>query len=242
MIRIRPAHVLSALLLLMAASCAQVPTGFIPFPNSPPDPVPKAPGDATVPYRPAPDASIDPGYRRPVPGETATPAPWKTPGPVPTATPAPIKTPTPVPTSPPSTQPPTGTDLASLEQYIFEQTNAERAKVGAKALLSDPSLNTLARSRSEDMVNRNYFDHVTPDGKNVFDMLKAMNFSYSTAGENIAMNTYPESKSAVSAMQQWMNSSGHKANILNVKYGRIGVGAWKKSATGGLYYTQVFTN
>lgn len=92
------------------------------------------------------------------------------------------------------------------------------------------------------MVDRNYFDHVTPDGKTVFDMLAALHFGYSAAGENIAMNTYPESQSAVSVMQQWMNSSGHKANILNVKYGRIGVGAWKKPSTGGIYYTQVFTN
>jgi uncharacterized protein YkwD len=128
-----------------------------------------------------------------------------------------------------------------MEAYIFQQTNVERAKVGAPALVSDSTLNQLARERSQDMVNRNYFSHQTPDGLYVFDMLKTLGISYSTAGENIAMNTYPGQQAGVEAMTGWMNSPGHKANILSAQFGRIGVGAWKKS-DGSVYFTQDFTN
>jgi uncharacterized protein YkwD len=164
----------------------------------------------------------------PDPGATPTPGVWPTP--------KPGKTPAPTPTTAPAS------DLAGAEAIVFQQTNAERAKTGAKALVSDPALNALARSRSEDMVNRNYFDHVTPDGKKVFDMLKEMGFAYTTAGENIAYNSYPISQSPQQVMTAWMNSSGHKANILNTRYGRIGVGAYKRAKDGAIFYTQVFTN
>ncbi|HEY9897750.1 MAG TPA: CAP domain-containing protein [Pantanalinema sp.] len=212
--------------LLLVTGCASVPLGMIPEAMTP-----------SITTNPANLGGGSGGVEagRPTPGRT--PAPVVTPIPQPGNTPAPIATPAPVatPVAPAS-------DLAGAEGIVFQQTNAERAKVGARALVSDPTLNALARSRSEDMVKRNYFDHVTPDGKKVFDMLKEMGFSYTTAGENIAYNSYPISQSPQQVMTAWMNSSGHKANILNTRYGRIGVGTYKRSSDGAIFYTQVFTN
>lgn len=133
-------------------------------------------------------------------------------------------------------------DLVTAEAYILQQTNAERAKVGAKALTLDSTLTSLARGRSDDMATRNYFSHYTPEGQNVFDMLAALGYSYRTAGENIAMNTYPVSQSPQQIMTAWMSDQGHKDNILNVNYGRIGIGAWMRASDGAIYYTQDFSN
>lgn len=175
--------------------------------------------------------------------DASRPTPGRTPSPVVTPTPRPGQTPTPGASPAPVASPVTpATDLSGAEQIVFQLTNEERAKTGAKALASDPALNELARSRSEDMVKRNYFSHDTPDGKNVFDMLKEMRFSFSTAGENIAYNSYPISQSPQRVMTSWMNSSGHKANILNTRYGRIGIGAYQRPSDGAIFYTQVFTN
>lgn len=225
------------------------------------DPAPSDPAAWRVPgRRPTPRPSRRPGgWPTPIPQPSQTPVGFPTPWPVLPPTPAPTAPPpTPVPSAPPPTAPPAATptpggsnpllvpnpqnaDLAAMEAYIFQQTNVERAKVGAPALVSDSTLNQLARERSQDMVNRNYFSHQTPDGLYVFDMLKTLGISYSTAGENIAMNTYPGQQAGVEAMTGWMNSPGHKANILSAQFGRIGVGAWKKS-DGSVYFTQDFTN
>ncbi|MBO9540104.1 hypothetical protein J7643_05875 [bacterium] len=211
--------------LLLVSGCGGVPFGMLPESMTPPI--------TTNPIAPGEDWAGGGGAYQPAPGRS--PAPVVTPSPG--RTPSPVGTPDPV-----ATPIPPANDLAGAEAIVFQQTNEERAKVGAKALASDPQLNALARSRSEDMVKRNYFDHVTPDGKKVFDMLKEMGFAYSTAGENIAYNSYPLSQSPQRAMTAWMNSSGHKANILNTRFGRIGVGAYKRSSDGAIFYTQVFTN
>lgn len=205
--------------VLLVSGCGTAPLGMIPEYMTP-----------TITTNPANLGGGSGG------GEAARPTPGRTPAPAVTPTPQPGKTPS------PGTSPTPAADLAGAEEIVFQQTNAERAKTGAKALVSDARLNELARSRSEDMVKRNYFDHVTPDGKKVFDMLKEMGFAFSTAGENIAYNSYPLSQSPQRVMTSWMNSSGHKANILNTRYGRIGIGAYKRPSDGAIFYTQVFTN
>lgn len=222
--------------LALISGCGNLPPGMLPEYQTP---------DITT--QPGAGSSPTTDWRvQPRPGASPTtspnqPAPVRTPSPI--ASPAPVRTPSPVATPIPTpTSAPVSTELSALEDYILQQTNAERAKVGAKALSMDPTLRPLARSRSQDMAVRNYFDHVTPDGKKVFDMLRELGYSYSTAGENIAMNTYPVSTSAQAAFKAWMNSSGHKANILATKYGRIGVGAYRRTSDGAIYYTQVFTN
>jgi len=215
--------------LALASGCGTIPQGMLPEDQTPPvttnpgSVTPGAPSDWRVPSNPV---------TTPTSPVTRPTSPITAPTTSPVGTPAPVATPAPV-----------SSDLASLEDYILQQCNAERAKVGAKALvMEEATLRPLARSRSQDMAVRNYFDHTTPDGKKVFDMLKEQGYSYSTAGENIAMNTYPVSSSAQEAFKAWMNSSGHKANILNTQFGRIGVGAYRRASDGAIYYTQVFTN
>lgn len=225
----RPIRLLALTLtggLVLATGCGTVPQGLLPESQTPD--ITTNPGGLTPGGNPSNDWRVQPS-------PVQSPAPTY-PKPSPVQSPAPIVTPAPV-----ASPAPGSTDLASLEDYILEQTNAERAKVGAKALVMNSTLRPLAQSRSKDMADRNYFDHVTPDGKKVFDMLKELGYAYTTAGENIAYNTYPVSRAAQEAMTGWMNSSGHKANILNTKFGRIGVGAYRRS-DGRVYFTQVFTN
>lgn len=163
-------------------------------------------------------------YEIDVRGGASTTAP--TPTPAPTATPAPTTTPAPS----------TGT-VDPMVQQVFNLVNQERAKVGAMPLVLSDAINKCAQFRSQDMATRNYFSHTDPDGHDPFYWLKQYGISYTTAGENIAMGQ----TSAESVMSSWMNSSGHKANILKTSYGKIGIGVAKNSA-GRLYWTQLFTN
>lgn len=126
------------------------------------------------------------------------------------------------------------TTMTGDETRILQLCNAERAKVGAKPLKSNTEVTKLARLKSEDMVNKNYFDHNSPTYGSPFDMMKKYGVSYMYAGENIAMN-----QSADKAFQAWMNSEGHRKNILNPNFTELGVGIAGKG--GGSYiYTQMF--
>ena len=85
------------------------------------------------------------------------------------------------------------------------------------------------------MIDKNYFSHTSPTYGSPFDMMKSFGISYTAAGENIAKGQ----NSPQSVMNAWMNSSGHRANILNKSYNQIGVGVAKDSR-GNLYWTQMF--
>jgi len=150
---------------------------------------------------------------------------------IPTSTPLPLPsaTPTPIPTQAPK-------DTKSIEQRIFELTNERRAENGVRALVWSEDIAVVARAHSQDMVDRNYFDHNTPEGITPFQRLTIGGVSYSTAGENIAT-----SATAELIMNAWMNSPGHKANILNSSFGKLGVGV-ATSSKYGLMATQNFTN
>lgn len=124
--------------------------------------------------------------------------------------------------------------MSSDESRILQLVNAERAKTGAKALGSNGDCTKLARMKSQDMVNNNYFSHQSPTYGSPFDMLKSNNVSYMYAGENIAMN-----QSADAAFKAWMNSEGHKKNILNPNFTELGVGIAPKG-NGSYIYTQLF--
>jgi uncharacterized protein YkwD len=122
-------------------------------------------------------------------------------------------------------------DAAAVTQ-IVDLVNAERAKVGAPPLAVDADAEEAAKAHTDDMVARAFFDHITPEGWTPADRLRAAQASsYTTVAENIAQAADP-----ASAMQSWMNSPGHRANILNPALTHIGVGI---NRTGGLY-TQVF--
>jgi Uncharacterized protein with SCP/PR1 domains len=132
--------------------------------------------------------------------------------------------------------------LSQLEDDILRMVNEERAKVGAPALSMESMRRDVARGHSKDMAVRNFFDHNNPDGKSPFDRMRAAGISYSTAGENIAYNTYPVDRAAKAAMDGWMKSDGHRKNIQNAKYGRTGIGVYRNPSNGRVYLTQVFTN
>ena len=114
--------------------------------------------------------------------------------------------------------------------------NIERQKAGLQPLKASAELSNVARLKSKDMADKNYFSHTSPTYGSPFDMMKQFGINYRTAGENIAKGYL----NPTSVMNGWMNSSGHKANILNSSFGTIGVGAYKVGNT--IYWTQMFTN
>ena len=111
------------------------------------------------------------------------------------------------------------TTRAALEVQMLEMVNKERTKRGLKPLVADPELTQVARAQSRDMFVRGYFAHVNPDGKNPFDRMKDANIKFYNAGENLALAPTLEI-----AHTNLMNSPGHKANILNTGFGRLGIG------------------
>lgn len=115
-------------------------------------------------------------------------------------------------------------------EAVLKLVNAERAKAGLQPLTLSDKLTNIAYKKAKDMADKNYFSHQSPTYGSPFDMLKQFGVSYSYAGENIAAGQ----KSAEEVMNSWMNSSGHRANILNKNYTQIGVGFYR----GGQYGTE----
>jgi uncharacterized protein YkwD len=173
------------------------------------------------------------GKSRPVRLSTCaptTPTPTDTSTPTPTVSPTDTATPTPSPSTPSS-----GVGTAD-ENEVLRLTNVERAKGGCQALKHDAQLRAAAFGHSSDMAAKNYFDHTSQDGRSFLDRIRAAGFTGGNAwAENIAMGQ-PTPASVVTA---WMNSAGHRANIMNCKYNLIGVGAAKNSK-GQIYWTQDF--
>jgi uncharacterized protein YkwD len=124
------------------------------------------------------------------------------------------------------------------ESLLITLTNQARASAGLGALIVDGTLNSLARSRSQDMEDRGYFSHTTPEGTTVFDQMRAAGYCYTAAGENIGRNNYPDDSATSTVFDGFMGSSGHRANILGA-YDHIGVGAYK-GADGFHVWTMVF--
>ena len=123
-----------------------------------------------------------------------------------------------------------GSSLTADEKEVFDLINAKRTAARLSALKVDAELQNVARAKAEDMVKNNYFSHTSPTYGSPFDMMKSFGVSYKTAGENIAGNS---SNSA--AVTAWMNSSGHKANILNSAFNYTGIGVVKSSKYGKVY-------
>ena len=123
----------------------------------------------------------------------------------------------------------------SIEQQVVNLVNAERAKAGLKPLKADWELARVARFKSEDMRDNRYFDHNSPIYGTPFQMMKSFGINYRSAGENIAAGQ----TTAESVMKAWMNSSGHRKNILSPTFTHIGVG-YAKGGSYGHYWTQQF--
>ena len=121
-------------------------------------------------------------------------------------------------------------ELSSDEQEVFNLINQQRANNGLAVLKLDSEVQKVARIKAQDMVNNNYFAHESPTYGTPFQMLNSFKVTYKTAGENIAGNS-----SNSGAVTAWMNSSGHKANILNSSFNYTGIGVVKGSKYGKIF-------
>ncbi len=128
--------------------------------------------------------------------------------------------------------PSVNSDVLNYENEVIRLVNEIRVKNGLGKLTADWELSRVARYKSQDMKDNKYFSHTSPVYGSPFDMIRNFGISYRTAGENIAKGqTTPQA-----VVNAWMNSSGHRANILNSSYTKIGVGY----VADGKYWTQMF--
>ena len=156
----------------------------------------------------------------------------------PVTTPAPVR-PTVTPAPPQSVTTPgannnnnNNNSVTNYESEVARLVNEIRVQYGLNSLVLDAELSRVARYKSQDMRDKNYFDHTSPTYGTPFQMMKSFGISYRTAGENIAYG-YATPQAVVDG---WMNSPGHRANILNASYTKIGVGY----IADGHYWTQMF--
>jgi uncharacterized YkwD family protein len=126
-------------------------------------------------------------------------------------------------------------NASGFEKQVIDLTNQERKKNGLDALKMDGELSNVAEMKSEDMKEQNYFSHTSPTYGSPFEMMENFGVDYSTAAENIAVGQ----KTPESVVNAWMNSPGHRKNILNKQVTHIGVGT-AKDASQGIYWTQMF--
>lgn len=124
----------------------------------------------------------------------------------------------------------TTSSMDSNEKEVFDLINTQRTNYGLTALKVDEEVQRVAKIKAQDMVDNNYFSHQSPIYGSPFAMLNSFKVSYQTAGENIAGNS--TNSGAVTA---WMNSSGHKANILNSSFNYTGIGVVSSSKYGKIY-------
>ena len=122
--------------------------------------------------------------------------------------------------------------VTAYEAEVVRLVNEIRVKNGLSPLTQDWQLSRVARYKSQDMRDRGYFSHTSPTYGSPFNMMKSFGITYKTAGENIAKG-YGSPKAVVDG---WMNSPGHRANILNKSFTHIGVGY----VASGNYWTQMF--
>lgn len=148
----------------------------------------------------------------------------------------------PVTTKPETTKPETTVPGSSKNDYsefraqVIEIVNKERATYGLASLAENTEVTKIATMKSQDMADLNYFDHTSPIYGSPFDMLTKFGVKYTAAGENIAMGQSTPQE----VMTAWMNSDGHRKNILNSNYTHIGVGI-VKNQKGQYIWTQMFT-
>ncbi len=156
-----------------------------------------------------------------------TSAAGKTSGSVPA--PAPIPAPFPAPGQ-------SSSNTAAEEQQALALLNADRAANGLAPVRVNSKLAALAGDYAQDMIDRNFFAHNNPEGQTPFDRMRARGINFGYAGENLAINT-----SVAGAERAFMNSPGHRANILNPRYTQVGIGV-RHSRSGSVYVVQEYTD
>ncbi|MFE2039904.1 sigma-70 family RNA polymerase sigma factor [Streptomyces sp. NPDC059477] len=198
--------------------------------------------DATA-SRATPDRSSAPASASPSPSPSASRSPSPSASPSPTRKPSPSASTTrpapepapsrtsvrPTPPPPPPQEPPT-----TFAGQVLELVNAERAEAGCSPVRQNAALDTAAQRHSADMAARDFFDHTNPDGADPGDRITAAGYRWSTYAENIALGQ----RTPAQVMQGWMDSPGHRANILNCSVEETGLGVYEGS--GGPWWTQVF--
>ena len=225
--------------LPLTPSCPNVPSKPESTPNNPsttpqqkPESTPNNP--STTPQQKPESTPSTPSTTPQQKPESTPSTPSTTPQQKPESTPStPSTNPEQKPESTPEQKP--STDFSSYQQQVLDLVNAERTKRGISALTLDSNLSSVATKKSQDMVNKNYFDHTSPTYGSPFDMMKQFGISYRTAGENIAKGQ----KTPQEVVTAWMNSEGHRKNILNPNFTNLGVGIAKDSK-GTTYWTQMF--
>ncbi|MFJ9112522.1 sigma-70 family RNA polymerase sigma factor [Streptomyces sp. NPDC102283] len=196
---------------------APAPRSEVPTPTSPTSsPTSSASASASPSAFPSPSASRTPKAK---PKRSTSPPPAPT-------TAAPVPKP-----APPAPAPPAPPGTAG---QVTELVNTERAKEGCGPVTVNDQLNTAAQRHSADMEAEDYFSHTSQDGRDPGDRITAAGYQWSTYGENIAKGQ----RTPADVMRSWMDSPGHRANILNCSYKEIGVG--KQDSGGGPVWTQVF--
>ena len=126
-------------------------------------------------------------------------------------------------------------DIKSQESEVIRLVNIERSKYGLPTLKENWELSRVARYKSQDMIDKNYFSHTSPTYGSPFAMMESFGLRFTAAGENIAMGQ----RTPQEVVTAWMNSPGHRSNILSPTYIQIGVGL-AKDKNGICYWTQMF--
>ena len=169
---------------------------------------------------------------------SAPPSASASPSPSPTPTPSPSHAPSPSPTHAISSARPSPTasvdTSGTFQQQVLDLVNIQRSQHGCGPLTANPKLQAAAQGQSDDMAARHFFDHTNPDGAGPQQRIDAVGYQWSTWGENIAQGQ----STPASVMDSWMNSPGHRANILNCDFKEIGVGVHQ--GPGGPWWTQDF--
>ncbi|MFD5647478.1 CAP domain-containing protein, partial [Streptomyces anulatus] len=191
---------------------SELPTSAAPTSS----PSPSASASASPSASPSPSPSRT---RKAKPKKSTPPPPSPT-----TAAPAPKP-------EPPAPAPPAPSGTAG---QVTALVNTERAKEGCGPVTVNDQLNTAAQRHSADMEAKDYFSHTSQDGRDPGDRITAAGYQWSTYGENIAKGQ----RTPADVMRSWMDSPGHRANILNCSFKEIGVG--KQDSGGGPVWTQVF--
>jgi len=198
-----------------------------PEPQQPQQPTPSSPSTSPSSFwarRTASRNTLLNGYK-----QNSTPVPQPEPTPVPQPEPTPQPTPQTEPT--PAPQP---SQLTAREQQMLDLINKDRQANGLNPLQADMRLTQLARMKSQDIVDNNYFAHTSPTYGSAFDMFRANNISFVRGGENLS-----KAGSVQVSHYRLMNSTNHRANLLNPHYTHIGIGIVNNNPS-GIVATQMF--
>lgn len=126
-------------------------------------------------------------------------------------------------------------DVKALEQQVIDLVNQQRAQNGLPSLKSNWEVCRVARYKSQDMIDKHYFAHQSPTYGSPFNMMENFGIRFSAGGENIAYGQ----RTPQEVMNSWMNSPGHRSNILSPTYNQMGCGV-AKASNGTFYWTQMF--